>query len=362
MHPQPNSSKSSFQPSGPESLVSGAPSITSHNRFRALDGWRGISILFVLAGHLFPLGPEKWGMNVAVSATGMAIFFILSGFLITNLLIRDSNVIPFLIRRFMRIVPLAWLFMAIVLWFESAEGRLYAPHFLFYANWEPISLIPATGHLWSLCMEMQFYVFIAILVATLGRRALWVLPVLALLATLYRYANGVQIAINTPYRLDEILAGCTLALIYNYRSEAAKAFFHKLSPTFLMPLLFMTSNPQGDFLNYFRPYVAMLMIGSTLFDERDAAFWPKLLCNKILFYIGTISYALYVIHGGLMHSWLSEGSKVAKYAKRPLLLLITFGLAHLSTFHYEKHFIALGKKMSAFTVRREKVSPTVSDA
>ena len=44
----------------------------------------GVSIALVLAGHLLPLGPKSWQMNGAVAATGMALFFILSGFLSTS--------------------------------------------------------------------------------------------------------------------------------------------------------------------------------------------------------------------------------------------------------------------------------------
>jgi peptidoglycan/LPS O-acetylase OafA/YrhL len=55
-------------------------------RFPALDGWRGISILLVLGGHLFPLGPKSLNMNECIAALGMAIFFTLSGFLITTTL------------------------------------------------------------------------------------------------------------------------------------------------------------------------------------------------------------------------------------------------------------------------------------
>ena len=81
----------------------------SVKRLGVLDGWRGISILLVLLGHLFPVGPKAWGLNGAVASAGMAIFFTLSGFLITSVLLNDSNVRRFLIHRVMRIVPLAWL-------------------------------------------------------------------------------------------------------------------------------------------------------------------------------------------------------------------------------------------------------------
>ena len=79
------------------------------SRLQLLDGWRGISISLVLAGHLLPLGPKSLQINPTATAAGMAMFFILSGFLITSLLLRDDHIGRFLVRRFARIVPLAWL-------------------------------------------------------------------------------------------------------------------------------------------------------------------------------------------------------------------------------------------------------------
>ena len=64
-----------------------------------------------MAGHWLPLGPKAWELNGAVAASGMALFFTLSGFLITQLLLRDDRVGPFLIRRLFRILPLAWMAM-----------------------------------------------------------------------------------------------------------------------------------------------------------------------------------------------------------------------------------------------------------
>jgi peptidoglycan/LPS O-acetylase OafA/YrhL len=72
-----------------------------------LDGWRGISILCVLAAHLLPLGPKAWQLNATAGPMGMALFFTLSGFLITHFLLNHAGVLDFLIRRFFRIVPLA---------------------------------------------------------------------------------------------------------------------------------------------------------------------------------------------------------------------------------------------------------------
>ena len=116
----------------------------------------------------------------------------------------------------------------------------------------------------------------------------------------------------------------------------------------MLPLLIICSHPEGVALNYFRPYIAMLLIGSTLF-KTELVWWNKWLTNSVLLYIATISFALYVIHGGLMHTWLGEGDTIVKYAKRPLLIAATFLLAHLSTFYDEEYWINLGKKLTLKT-------------
>ena len=62
---------------------------------------------------------------------------------------------------------------------------------------------------------MQFYVLVAALVWALGRKGLYLLPVLALGVTALRIIDGKTISIHTWHRLDEILAGCILALAYH---------------------------------------------------------------------------------------------------------------------------------------------------
>lgn len=315
------------------------------NRYQTLDGWRGLSIILVLLGHLFPLGPKTWLMNGAIAASGMVIFFILSGFLITSILLQDQNIACFLTRRFMRIVPLAWLFMLISLILSAAPLNVFTPHFLFYANWPPMGLTQPTGHLWSLCLEMQFYVLVALLVLIFKKYAFKLLPIICIAVTAYRYVNDVPMAINTYYRLDEILAGCILALINHHRQSAIRQFLGKLDPIYLLPILVVSAHPDGGILNYFRPYIALLLIGSTLFTTKTT-WYSNWLNGRILFYIASISYALYVIHGGLVETWLGQGEKLEKYLKRPLLLAATFTLAHISTFYFEKHCINLAKKLT----------------
>lgn len=303
--------------------------------------------MFVLAGHLLPLGPKSWQMNAAFAATGMVIFFNLSGFLITSILLHDTNIKRFLIRRFMRIVPLAWLVLCITLFCWQATPKTYLPHLLFYANWgDPMALTNPTSHFWSLCVEVQFYVVIAGLVLVFREKAFYCLPVLCAAITILRWHDGVGIAINTYYRVDEILAGSILALLY-YNRNAAAHWFQQLNPWVIFPLVLLSAHPQGSFIQYFRPYLSLLLIASTLLNPTGKPVIMRLLNSKFLFYIATVSYALYVIHGGLRHTWLGEGDTMMRYMKRPLLFATTFFLAHISTFYIEKRWINLGKMITA---------------
>lgn len=319
--------------------------------FDVLDGWRGLSILFVLAAHLLPLGPKFLKLNETAGPIGMALFFTLSGFLITHFLIKKPNVVHFIIRRFFRIIPLAWLYLAIAMPILGVSFSDYPAHFLFYGNWPAegattLSFSPGTSHFWSLCVEMQFYVGIALLFWVLKERGLLLLPIFCVLVTLYRIESGVYIAINTYYRIDEILVGAIVAMAYNDKMGIyIKRFFEWVNPYYVMPLFLLSCHPDSEFVNYFRPYLAATLVASTLFNPKPSL--QRVLNMRVLVYLAAVSYALYVIHPLLAHTWLGEGDVIEKYAKRPLLFIILFALAHLSTFYYEKFWIGLSKKWTA---------------
>jgi peptidoglycan/LPS O-acetylase OafA/YrhL len=333
----------------------------SSERLKPLDGWRGISILLVLACHLVPLGWKGSGMNEAAGLAGMAIFFTLSGFLITSMLYRHMDVKSFFIRRACRILPLALVYITVVLLIVGAAPRMFAAHYTFLQtywsqtflqNYWPITETPKiTGHLWSLCTEIQFYVFIGLLCLVLRRWAFYVLPVVCIAITALRIYHGKGYSVITHERVDEILAGACLALVYeNFLRVGIRRV---LSITLLQPVLLvlfaLSCHPNfleqwGAPLLYVRPYMAAALVGSTLLIPNV---FQEFLKNRVLAYIATISYALYVIHIGAMHGWLGSGGTLEKYAKRPLVIAITWILAHLSTFYFEAWWIKLGKKWTA---------------
>ena len=152
-------------------------------------------------------------------------------------------------------------------------------------------------------------------------------------------------SIVSYFRVDEILAGSALALIYAGKLGGwASACLQRSSVLVIAPLLVISCIPDSGFMNYLRPYLAALLIGATLFDPRSRL--AKALAHSWLSYVASISYALYVLHPLLSATWLGSGETLVKYLKRPFLILVIFLVSHLSTFHFERRCIAFGRTLS----------------
>lgn len=317
-----------------------------------LDGWRALSILLVLFAHWAP-APRAWELNGLAGAAGMAIFFTLSGFLITRLLIKDDRVIPFAIRRLCRIVPLAWAAIAILALVTRPGAETMLANFLFVSNLPPAHLMEGGQHLWSLCVEVQFYAAVSILVAIGGRKALALLPIAAIVVTGLRISSQQYISIVTWHRVDEILAGAIAALIVTHYAGRMRALHLRTWHLALAGLaLLLACHPRAGALQYFRPYLASLMVLVSIYNAPGLV--KNVLTSRPAKYVAQISYALYVIHGMLTATWLGGATlpKLQQYALRPVLAAVTFCLAHISTFYYEKIWINWAKRITRPRDRR----------
>lgn len=311
-----------------------------------LDGWRALSILLVLAGHWLPLGLASWQINASVAASGMALFFCLSGFLITQFLHVDPRVGVFLIKRIFRVVPLAWAAMTILVVANKVTFKTAIANFLFFANLPPSQLMPGGEHLWSLFVEMQFYIFMAIVALLGGRKGLFLIPVFTVCITLLRIQAGEIISIVTWHRADEIFIGGCVSLAWN--NAKIERFARRLSPLaspLLLVCLIGISLPQAATFGYLRPYIAGATIFASLYAFPPP--WYQVWTCKTARYIARISYAVYVVHGMLSATPLGGHgvSKIERYILRVPLALLTWAISHLSTFYYERAAIALGHRL-----------------
>lgn len=312
-------------------------------RIPELDGIRAISILLVIAAHGLPLGPKVLQLNYAAGLMGMSLFFCLSGFLITSMLMRGQQALDFLARRIIRILPSVALFLSILLALGMPLRNVLLS-LTFVSNYFPewLSGDWPIGHLWSLCVEMQFYIVIGFLTFLLGRRAVWLIPPATVVITLLRVQAGATVDIATHLRVDEILIGGCLALAFPAiaRNARLRALLRRYGPLLICgvaALWVAASHPAGGWLGYLRPYFAGLLVGLIVFAE-----WQPLravLLRPVMGYIATISYALYVYHPLMMAGFMNEGSVAVRYlVKRPISFAATLAAAHLSTFYWERRW------------------------
>ena len=309
-----------------------------------LDGWRAFSILAVLAAHLLPLGPARLQINLAAGNAGMGLFFGLSGFLIASTLNFHPSVRDFAIRRAFRILPVAWLFSLVTFPFAHAPASSWLANLFFYANNPPYHMVPIAGHLWSLCVEVQFYAGISILFLVLRERSLALLPFLCVAVTLNRILAGESQDIATLYRIDDILAGAALGYLFHSRhAPLLRRSLEHLPPAIPVVLLCVASHPAFLRIGQLRAYFAVAAIGATLF-QRGSRF-NRLLESKPLAYLATISYALYIWHPLTTHGWFDPPSKAVKYLRRPVGIALSVALAHLSTHTFEGYFLRAGKRL-----------------
>jgi peptidoglycan/LPS O-acetylase OafA/YrhL len=301
------------------------------DRLPALDGLRAMSILLVLATHLLPLGPKVWKLNAAAGAMGMSLFFALSGFLIVRTL-ANSGVAAFALRRLARLLPLAWLYVVVVAFLHPMTGEALLASFGLWLNYRPDLMLPVTEHLWSLGVEVHFYIAAALL-ALLHRKALLAVWVLCLLVTVLRIQDSAHLAIATHLRVDEILAGACVATLAAGRLGRLPA-----EPWLWWAAVvawILTSHPDSGWLQFLRPYVAGLLLAATL-RLPDCAI-RRALGAPLPRYVATVSYALYVIHPLFAHGWWNAGTVPERYLlKRPVGIALTFLLAHISTFWWER--------------------------
>jgi peptidoglycan/LPS O-acetylase OafA/YrhL len=284
-------------------------------------------------------------LNQMTATVGMALFFVLSGFLITSFLFSRPEPKAFLIRRICRIVPLAWLTMAFCLYLDNAPFLIWVRHLLFFVNLPPFGLLSTTGHFWSLCVEIQFYFLCAAFVFLGGSRGIFILPILGFIVTAFRIWMQVPYSIETYYRVDEIFAGASLAIMFRIHPLALKSTLSRIPWWIFALLLGLASHEAFPVFNYARPYLAAALVGRTLLMKENSL--TAFLQHRVLAYVASISFALYVFHPLIFHTWIGAGEGLEKYIKRPIGYALLWGVSHVSTKYFESFWIDLGKRTTA---------------
>lgn len=276
-------------------------------RIPTLDGWRGIAIALVLFDHfqdsLLHHYMRPWTQT---GQHGVTIFFVLSGFLITSKLLEGPiDLKRFYLRRFFRLMPAAWVFLAALLIIDHiARVHLTSPAevfscVFFYRNFYMPSVGGLAGHFWSLSLEEQFYLAWPCILLFAGKvRCRWIAAAGAVTCACYRrlyWANYDHDVINgrSQVRADALLVGCLLALLLaDPRIRAAASQCSKLwALPAIAALLFGIVRCQWLPPLYECVAIAGLIAATVLHPN---AFFSRLFAFAPLAWLGTVSYSVYI--------------------------------------------------------------------
>lgn len=336
---------------------------------KSFDGLRAISILFVLLTHLgvyqmFKVG--SYGMDhvfpLFSGEAGVTIFFALSGFLITRILLNELkntgkiDLKRFYIRRALRLLPALLIFYAFIavlmkLRLMDASRLSFLYSFFYLYNFVPISLyFGELGHTWSLAVEEQFYLtwpfilalfnskkafYWGVLLLMLCVAARLILPILVIpihgrmepIANYYRVQRFFIPAV-APIMIGSMISllidryrGARQRILDNYAPIAALAGLFFLAPLYLSGTLLTVSS-------LFQAAGVSLFLALLLYRQ-DGVF-ARLLATGPLVYIGKISYSIYVFQGLFLRTGPGGHMLINSF---PLNIILTLICAILS-FHF----------------------------
>jgi peptidoglycan/LPS O-acetylase OafA/YrhL len=360
---------------------------TSHGRILELDGFRAAAVLMVFVHHLFygwPVGPTafSWMPHIVLVAIahgwlGVDLFFILSGFLITGILLdsKDSEHYfrSFYSRRLLRIVPLYYTCILVMSLAYRGAGAYFGLSLLFLANFRyqfHVAEPHGPGVFWSLAIEEHFYLLWPLLVRLLGRVSLFALTLLLVFGTpvlrgICAYAGmdpELQIYSYSFFRLDGLALGAILALWvrsrYYSRASAWKlagglAGFSLLVTVIGWPFGIMgTRTVSSAALRYTQAQFVFAAAMALALAYRGSTF-TGILRSRFARVTADLSYCIYLIHVALgdgyyavLHSIgfddvVHFGGTGALGVRSLVIGSATFGLAALSKRFLEGPFLRL---------------------
>jgi peptidoglycan/LPS O-acetylase OafA/YrhL len=350
------------------------PAAVLQSHLPSLDGMRAISILLVIVSHAIFAFERGSGYFFSFGQLGVSIFFVISGLLITWLMIRERDATGafslrnFYIRRFLRILPVFWLLILTVSvlkithvisieWLDILRALTFTHNYPLSMH-RPDNYAFWLTHTWSLSLEEQFYLVWPSLFAILRpRHAARLAAILALSGSLLRILNYYLIPsfrglVGTAFhtRIDILMAGCASAFLLE--SPAWNARIRKIPvwPTLAVTSFFLlVADP--FFTNHFEFHSRANAIARLIIPTFEA--WAialtllvmvagkpgaarRVLNWRVSSHIGKLSYSMYI----WQQLFLAPGS-VTRLVSLLWRLLAIYLVSFCSFNFFERPFIKL---------------------
>jgi peptidoglycan/LPS O-acetylase OafA/YrhL len=338
---------------------------TQAKRIPSLDGLRAISIAAVLLGHLsgtrgFPqiLTTIIRNPYVDIANLGVRVFFVISGFLITGLLIAEEkktgsvSLKQFYIRRTLRIFPAYFVFLGVMWVFDQSGVIAVAARDFVHAVTYTMNYAPDRGwylgHLWSLAVEEQFYLLWPLTVVLVGLRGarrvgfsvIWLVPLIRITESVMWPSRRSMIGETFETTADALAIGCLLAL--SREALFARVWYRRaVESAWVVPALLLAGLIIGT---RFRPSI---LIAQTIINIAIAlgidgcvrfpgSSFGTVLNSRPLVFVGTLSYSLYL----WQQPFLNRGSS-ATLAMFPINICAAATCALLSYYLVERPVLRL---------------------
>ncbi len=322
-------------------------SVYPSERLLVLDALRGIAALVVVVAHALQLfyGYEQPILH-GIGRFGVVVFFLVSGYVIPTSFARHASQRTFWIRRLCRLFPLYWLTIGIAAIFKGAgwlpqtplyQARLNTTYLLNLTMVPNFFNVPSVlSVFWSMHIEVLFYVVVAV-VGLLGlqHKTMLVGLLLVLITLASAFVPGIGFTLYYPLFLTIIWCGAVLQ-----RSHTAGESLIKVAP-FLLVTLMLVGLGEGS-----------TILGRTHATATVAAFAfvlvalhrPAWLQQRVLGWLGSISYSLYLLHLLVLAVVPMVGPPVLSMVVWLALMLL---VAAATERWIERPSIALGKHLSA---------------
>jgi len=349
--------------------------------YKQLDGLRFLAIFMVLIAHWVEGSFQNPFLKNVPFGTGVTLFFVISGFLITRILFdfkianETSNrsnwfsIKSFYIRRTLRIFPIYYLLIFFLLIVDFPKTAELFPWLMSYSMNIKMGLTNESSgsftHFWSLAVEEQFYIFWAFLIVFLPKKYLKGMILGSILFSIglrfylvyftpyWAAANGLVFTNMHSLGLGALIAWqLTFGSGFQKHIQKYKSVLVYLVIIFFAVFVFPYSSPLFEKIRHFSDPVLALIYGLMVVIAVNGAFtcgMKSFLENKFVLYIGKISYGLYVYHLFIGHLYFNY---LTRYIQVPLkedwefailFFFINVILASASWYVIEKPIIGLKK-------------------
>ncbi|QDT73326.1 O-acetyltransferase OatA [Lacipirellula limnantheis] len=340
----------------------------TRSRIPSLDGLRAVAIAFVLLGHLrgtrgFPDSDlEYWLGNY--SNLGVLVFFVISGYLITTLLIQEQantgriSLRLFYARRAIRIFPAYYAFLAVVVaasaleWiqlhrFDLITAATYTVNYYADRSWY-------VGHLWSLAVEEQFYLLWPLTLKLLGiRRGMWVAAAMFVASPITVGAMRVLIKSDLrdlpifPAVAGGLAVGCLLAgfrpwlWTQRWYLWLLDSYLMLTLPAVIILLNRTRSSTVGAVFGEPIIYVCIALTMDSCIRNYGNAI-GRALNSRPLVMIGVLSYSIYLWQQLFLNRYSSS-----PWAEFPVNIFAAMAVACVSYFAFEQPLMKLRTRFKA---------------